>query len=58
MARMGRGSIQAAMICQHQARTAEQAVTDAIDRRVEGQKRGDDDRAVGVCSFPLANGTF
>ena len=31
------------MIYQHEARGADQAITDAIDSHVQGGKRGDDD---------------
>jgi integrase len=48
MARMGHDSTRAAMIYQHEARGADKAITDAIDRHVEGHKGGDDDGAAGV----------
>jgi hypothetical protein len=48
MARMGHGSERAALIYQHEARGADQRVTDAIDRHVQvEQANDDDDGAVG-----------
>ena len=45
MARMGHDSERAAMIYQHEARGADQRITDAIDSHVqaEGDQRNDDD---------------
>ena len=43
MARMGRDSERAAMIYQHEARGADQAITNAIDIHVQAEQRGDDD---------------
>jgi integrase len=44
MARMGHDSERAAMIYQHEARGADQAITDAIDTHVQAeQHQGDDD---------------
>jgi Phage integrase family len=43
MARMGHDSERAAMIYQHEARGADQAITDAIDTHVQAEQRGDDD---------------
>jgi hypothetical protein len=43
MARMGHDSERAALIYQHQARGADQAITDAIDRHVQAEQRGDED---------------
>jgi integrase len=43
MARMGHDSERAAMIYQHVARGADQAITSAIDTHVEGEKRRDED---------------
>ena len=44
MARMGHDSERAAMIYQHEARGADQAITSAIDAHVEAEReRGDDD---------------
>jgi integrase len=50
MARMGHDSERAALIYQHQARGADQAITDAIDRHVQAEQRGseDDDGTAGV----------
>jgi len=41
MARMGHDSERAAMIYQHEARGADQAITNAIDTHVEGEQRQD-----------------
>jgi hypothetical protein len=38
-------SERAAMICQHEARGADQAITDAIDAHVEDEKHRDDGAA-------------
>lgn len=43
MARMGHDSERAAMIYQHKARGADQAITSAIDSHVEQEKRQDDE---------------
>jgi len=43
MARMGHDSERAAMIYQHEARGADQAITNAIDIHVQAKQRGDDD---------------
>ena len=43
MARMGHDSERAAMIYQHVARGADQAITRAIDTHVEDEKRSNDD---------------
>jgi integrase len=43
MARMGHDSERAAMIYQHEARGADQAITNAIDIHVQAEQRGDDD---------------
>jgi len=43
MARMGHDSERAAMIYQHEARGADQAITDAIDTHVQAEQRDDDD---------------
>ena len=45
MARMGHDSERAAMIYQHEARGADQTITDAIDTHVQAEqtKRGDDE---------------
>ena len=50
MARMGHDSERAALIYQHQARGADQAITDAIDRHVQAEQSGDqdDDGSAGV----------
>lgn len=43
MARMGHDSERAAMIYQHEARGADQAITDAIDTHVQAEQRSDED---------------
>jgi integrase len=43
MARMGHDSERAAMIYQHEARGADQAITNAIDTHVQAEQRGNDD---------------
>jgi integrase len=43
MARMGHDSERAAMIYQHEARGADQAITSAIDSHVQAEQRSDDD---------------
>jgi integrase len=43
MARMGHDSERAAMIYQHEARGADKAITDAIDKHVDDEHRQDDD---------------
>src|SRR5450755_1982397 len=48
MARMGHDSERAAMIYQHEAGGADQAITDAIDTHVQAEQRGDDDGSAGV----------
>jgi hypothetical protein len=48
MARMGHDSERAAMIYQHMARGADQAITSAINTHVEGEKRRDGDSEDGA----------
>jgi integrase len=48
MARMGHDSERAAMIYQHVARGADQAIASAIDSHVEGEKRRDEDGEDGA----------
>jgi integrase len=43
MARMGHDSERAAMIYQHEARGADMAITDAIDKHVQAEQLGDDE---------------
>jgi hypothetical protein len=43
MARMGHDSERAAMIYQHEARGADQAITNAIDSHAQAEQPGDDD---------------
>jgi integrase len=45
MARMGQDSERAAMIYQHEARGADQAITDAIDTHVEAEQRKNPDES-------------
>ena len=47
MARMGHDSERAAMIYQHEARGADKAITDAIDKHVDEQKREGDENDQG-----------
>jgi integrase len=47
MARMGHDSERAAMIYQHEARGADKAITDAIDKHVDDEHRQDDDEDDG-----------
>ena len=47
MARMGHDSERAAMIYQHEARGADKAITDAIDKHVDDEQRqGEDGLAI------------
>jgi hypothetical protein len=58
MARMGHDSERAAMIYQHEARGADKAITDAIDKHVDNERGQDDDggkMARQGCSCPPAN---
>jgi integrase len=48
MARMGHDSERAAMIYQHEARGADKAITDAIDKHVDDEHRQDDDGDDGL----------
>src|ERR1700678_4339790 len=48
MARMGHDSERAAMIYQHEARGADKAITDAIDKHVDEQRQDDGPAAVPV----------
>jgi hypothetical protein len=43
MARMEHDSERAAMIYQHEARGADQAITNAIDSHIQAEQRGDED---------------
>jgi integrase len=43
MARMRHGSERAALIYQHEARGADQAITNAIDSHVQAEQRSDED---------------
>jgi integrase len=52
MARMGHDSERAAMIYQHEARGADQAITNAIDTHVEDEKRRDGDDEEGAAGLP------
>ena len=53
MARMGHGSERAAMIYQHEARGADKAITDAIDKHVDDEQRQDDDGDDGPAGVPM-----
>jgi integrase len=48
MARMGHDSERAAMIYQHEARGADKAITDAIDKHVDDEHRQDDNGDDGL----------
>jgi hypothetical protein len=48
MTRMGHDSERAAMIYQHEARGADQKITNAIDTHVQTERGKDDDDAAGV----------
>jgi integrase len=48
MARMGHDSERAALIYQHEARGADQAITDAIDTHVQAERGKDDDGQAGA----------
>ena len=48
MARMGHDSERAAMIYQHEARGADQAITDAINKHVQAEHHADDDDDDGL----------
>ncbi len=60
MARMGHDSERAAMIYQHEARGADQAITNAIDSHVQAEQRAarTTTTARRACSPPWANGTL
>ena len=47
MARMGHDSERAALIYQHEARGADQAITDAIDKHVRTARDNDDEDDAG-----------
>jgi integrase len=53
MARMGHDSERAAMIYQHEARGADKAITDAIDKHVDDEQRQDDDGDDGAAGVPV-----
>jgi hypothetical protein len=53
MARMGHESERAAMIYQHEARGADKAITEAIDRNVDDEQRQDDDGDDGPAGVPV-----
>ena len=48
MARMGHDSERAALIYQHEARGADQRITDAIDSHVQAERGKDDDGPASV----------
>ena len=53
MARMGHDSERAAMIYQHEARGADKAITDAIDKHVGDERGQDDEGEDGPAGVPL-----
>jgi hypothetical protein len=53
MARMGHESERAARIYQHEARGADKAITDAIDKHVYDEQRQDDDGDDGSAGVPV-----
>ena len=53
MARMGHDSERAAMIYQHEARGADKAITDAIDKHVDDEHRQADDGDDGLAGVPV-----
>lgn len=48
MARMGHDNVRAAMIYQHAVRGADKAITDAIDKQLEGRDGDEDDGTAGA----------
>jgi len=52
MARIGHDSERAALIYQHEARGADKAITDAIDKHVDDEQRQDDDGDDGSAGVP------
>jgi hypothetical protein len=50
MARMGHDSERAAMIYQHEAQGADQAITKAIDVHIKAEQRGDGDDDDGAAA--------
>jgi integrase len=53
MARMGHDSTRAAMIYQHEARGADKAITDAIDKHVDDERDQDDEDDDGTAGVPV-----
>jgi hypothetical protein len=53
MARMGHDSERAAMIYQHEARGADKAITDAIDKHVDDERAQDDEGDDGPAGVPV-----
>jgi hypothetical protein len=55
MARMGHDSERAAMIYQHEAQGADQAITKALDAHIEAEQRddGDDDDGAAAVLAPV-----
>jgi integrase len=56
MARMGHDSERAAMIYQHRARGADQAITSAIDAHVQAERAEDDDDGGGTAGVLVPAG--
>ena len=56
MARMGHDSERAAMIYQHEARGADKAITNAIDKHLDDEKRRDDDGEDGQAGVLVPTG--
>ena len=54
MARMGHDSERAAMIYQHQARGADQAITSAIDAHIVTERSNDDDGGQAGALAPVS----
>jgi hypothetical protein len=52
MTRMGHDSERAAIIYQHAARGADQAIAEAMEAHVEAQQADDDDRSDGAIGMP------
>ena len=53
MTRMGHDSERAAMIYQHEARGADKAITDAIDKRIDDERGQDDEGDDGAAGVPV-----
>ena len=51
---MGHDSERAAVIYQHEARGADQTITNAIDKHVQAEQRGDDDDGQAGALVPVS----